>query len=686
MRAELDARAGAPADARDAPLVAFAYALACGALALSGLFPLNNPDTFGHLAQGRQIAQLGHVPARDTLSFWQAQPVVWHNYEWLSDWLSWRLYQLGGADALVVGKCLLLALSAALIVRVAQLYGSARAAAWCALLIVLAIPAARFRFTERPHLVTLPFAAIYLIGFGYLVRAWGEGTRRGDVAWIAAIGCVHVLWVNLHGSHLLGLLLSGVYFVFAFRDRAARAKLAAVLGVELVASCISPYGPAILIDAVEHVVDPVYRTLVTEWQPWQPTDPLWLLLAPIVQGLLLAASVRTLSRAGTAQRALLACACALGLASFRSIRFVAEFLLLSAPPLAIAFARWSQAWSERSMRAVFVALALIAAALVPWASRRLPPYTAIGHGLNNVGLPASSGEWLATHARAPRVLAAIEDSWYLMFAVPQARFLVDGRVPFYGPEHIQRVSMAFADPARLDQLLAQYRVDTVVPRHTFKAHQALVQSMRARPGWTLVSVEDRYSVFVRSDLQLQDGGRPRALALEPSYEAGWLLEADAAREQAIRAALGELPESENNRGYKGWVRAMLSIKPLRRPGEGNGLRPPESAAETATLRKARDWLERAAAGAEGVPIVHAYHALVCAALCDVECAEHALHEARWEGDSRETLLGAQEVALRRGQNAEVAEFLARAEHMPGASGDAWLTALRASLHTPPRCP
>jgi hypothetical protein len=154
----------------------------------------------------------------------------------------------------------------------------------------------------------------------------------------------------------------------------------------------------------------------------------------------------------------------------------------------------------------------------------------------------------------------------------------------------------------------------------------------------------------------------------------------------IEAALRALPQSENNRGYRGWVRAMLSIKPLRRMGEGNGLRAPASDAETAIMRQARDWLERAAEGAEGVPIVHAYHALVCAALCDVECAEHALQEARWEGDSRETLLGAQELALRRGQQSEVAEFLARAEQMPGAAGDGWLAALREGLHTPPHCP
>ena len=270
--------------------------------------------------------------------------------------------------------------------------------------------------------------------------------------------------------------------------------------------------------------------------------------------------------------------------------------------------------------------------------------------------------------RAPRVLAAVEDSWYLMFAVPQARFLVDGRVPFYGAEHIHRVSLAFSSARLLDELLEHYRVNVVVPRHTFKAHQLLTEHMRARSDWSLVSVEDRYAVFARNDLVLREGGPARALELEPSYETAWLLHAEPARERAIAAAIAALPESENNRGYRGWVRAMLALKPLHRPGDGNGLRAPQTPAESATLKRARDWLSRAARGAEGVPVVHAYHALVCAALCDVDCAERALHEARWEGDSRETLLGAQEVALRRGQRDEVAQFLERAERMPGGHG------------------
>ena len=656
------------------------------ALALAGVFALDNPDTFGHLAQGRQIVELGHVPARDTLSFWKAQPAPWHNYEWLSDWLGYRLYQAGGADLLLAAKCLLLAVSGALIVLLAQLVAGSRAALLCSLLLVVAIPAARFRFTVRPHLLALPFSALYLIGCSYLVRAWGKPSRRLDALVIAGIGVVHVAWVNLHGSHLLGVVLVGVYFAAALRQPAARRRLFLVLCAQLLASCISPYGPAIVTGALAHVADPAYRVILSEWQSWQPTDPLWLLLAPILQVLLLAACVRPLLRSGTAGRALLGCACVLALAAFRSIRFVTEFLLLSAPAIAFGLARLSQAVPARRLQLAFGASATLAAAVVPWSAVRLPPYLGFGHGLSMVGLPAGSGVWLAEHAQSPRVFAAIEDSWYLMFAVPRARFLVDGRVPFYGPEHIQRIRRAFGDPRVLEQVLADYRVNVVVARFTFKPHRILMHAMRERRDWTLVSIEDRYAVFVRNDLRLREGGRPRALSLQPGYELGWLLGANPARAKAILAELGRLPRSDNTLGYQGWVRAVLLLQPLRRPGDHDGLRAPRDPSEDAILRRSRAWLSRAARGAEGVPIVHAYHGLVCAALCDLPCAEHALDEARWEGESRETLLGAQEVAVREGLRDEVTQFLRKAEQVPGADGDAWLAALRAELKSPPRCP
>ena len=84
--------------------------------------------------------------------------------------------------------------------------------------------------------------------------------------------------------------------------------------------------------------------------------------------------------------------------------------------------------------------------------------------------------------------------------------------------------------------------------------------------------------------------------------------------------------------------------------------------------------------------MQAYHALVAAARCDLGTAERAIALATVHGHSRETLLGVQEIALRRGQLAEVAAFVERARQEPGAAGDGWLAALAAGSRAAPHCP
>ncbi|HEX2676849.1 MAG TPA: hypothetical protein VHM19_09420 [Polyangiales bacterium] len=670
----------------DARLARAAYVVAALALACAGFFPINNPDTFGHLAQGRQIAQLGHVPMYDSFSFFRPTPQLWSNYEWLSDLLTWKLYALGGPNALLYVKCLMLALSAVLLVRLAELLGGARAAVIACLLIVVAIPASRFRLTERPHLLALPLSAIYFLGLSYLMRGYGQARRVVDVAWIGALTLLHLVWVNLHGSHLLGLAITGVCCAVGFFDARARWKLVLVVASQLVVSCISPYGPDILIDAVAHVANPVYRKLVSEWEPWQPSDPFWLFASPILHTLLLIACVPRLLRGGTVTRALFASVCVLGLASFRSIRFVAEYLLLGAPVLALALAVMLQRISSRALAVGCAAVLVPCTVLVPWGSARLPPYLPFDNGTMLLRLPVASGRWLERHARSPRVLAAIEDSWYLMFAVPQARFLVDGRVPFYGADHLAYVGRAFNDRATLLATLAEYRIDTVVVRHTYKMQRKIFDNLRALPEFRVVSIEDRYATFVREDLPLVPGDTLRPfVALQPSYDHAWLTGADDARARAILTELSRLPDDESTRGYRGFVRAMLALRPFQRTGENNGLRAPANDAERATLRKAQAWLARASKGADGVPIVDAYHGLVSVLLCDFDAARAAFELARREHESRETLLGAQEMAVRTGDAASVQAFLAAAAAAPQAAGDVWLGALHDELQVTPRC-
>ncbi|NIT67478.1 MAG: hypothetical protein GWM93_12495, partial [Gemmatimonadetes bacterium] len=145
-------------------------AFATAAVVVAGVFPIHNTDTFGHLAQGRQIAELGYVPAVDHFSFWRDEPQPWHNYEWGSDLVTWLVFSAFGAGGLLFLKCLLLGAMAVLLLRRAA---DARRTAelsvlLTAALLLWAIPAARFRLTMRPEVFGYALSALYLVGLGRL--------------------------------------------------------------------------------------------------------------------------------------------------------------------------------------------------------------------------------------------------------------------------------------------------------------------------------------------------------------------------------------------------------------------------------------------------------------------------------------------------------------------------------------
>jgi hypothetical protein len=353
--------------------------------------------------------------------------------------------------------------------------------------------------------------------------------------------------------------------------------------------------------------------------------------------------------------------------------------------IALGIARLSERLHARAFGTA-VALALVAAsAASAWAAPRLPPAVGLGVGLSLETLPAASGAWLDQSTAAPRVLAAVEDAWFLMYAAPRAKQLADGRIPFYGAEHIQRIRQAFDDEAALHALLAQYRVDTVVVRHTDQQHRRFFAHMQRAPGFVRAVIEDGFSLFMRADTVLRDGTHPRALTVLQLYELDWLLAAPPEQKARIRAELALLPAHDNVRGYRGWVEGMLALEPFLRAGATAGVRAARDAREATQLARIQAQLERAARGAKGVPIVHAYLALVAIARCDLDVARRELEEARFESDARETLLGAQELALREGRTEDVRAFLEQAERMPQAKGDVWLDALREALKSPPRC-
>jgi hypothetical protein len=653
----------------------------------AGLFPVANPDTFGHLAAGRQIAAEGQVPRVDTISFWKPTPQPWTNYEWLSALILWEVYAHFSYNGLIFFKLALLALVAGFLLRRAFLSGGDLGTVLCSLLLIAAIPAVRFRLTERPHLWGMVFAAIFLCGLWRVSETTGAlptSSRAGR--WIAGLTITQLFWVNLHGSNLLGVTMTGIYLIAHLGQPKATRRLALLLGLQLAVSCVSPFGPAILTDAIRHVLDPQYRQVVSEWAPWNDRNPAFYFFAPIVQSALFALMVPFMLRQGARGWASMGVVLLLAIMAFRSIRFVGEYMLLSSPLLAEQLAERLRAWPKKRLIWTLLPLGIALLVIAPVSAAPLPPALPMGLGSSTRELPAGSAAWLGDAIANPRVLAAMEDSWYLTFALPQARVLLDGRVPFYGPEHVRMVASAYRSPPRLRQLLDHYRVDTVVVRHVYRGHRQVLQTMRELSNWRLVMIENAYATFTRYIPRRQALIDRRALrSLVPSYDIELFLSPHADL-RAIDRELAMIARYPNTGLYRDWVIALLSLRPLARAGGRAGLRPPETYKERASVSSALLTLRAVAAAYPDVPTVCAAYAMSAVAACQLTEARDVVKKAEAEEASRETLLLGQEIALRQGSAQSVRAFLDKAYAMPLAQNDPWLAALSDGLNRPPRCP
>ncbi len=675
----------APSAARHDP---WSLALVTSALALGALQPLSNADTFGHLAQGRTIAALGRPPALDPYSFWSETPQPWVNYEWLSDWLTWEVYALAGPNALVAIATSLVALGGALVVLLAgRLAG--RGAAWVtALLVVLAIPASRPRMSARPHLVALVLAGAYLL---LVTRPdWARRGMRAAAPTLAALFALHVLWVNLHGSHLLGAGIVLCAAITGLGERAGRGPRLAACALVALASCISPYGERIVLDALLHVFDPRYRHAITEWHSifelgdrWTIAHTCTLLAAALV-------ALATAVRGGPARAALGVVAVALGLLTLRSGRFALEMLVIGAPLVGVELALHARTAPlvERALAPATRALTALGALTLACTLAVLTTSDfPIGAGVDARTLPDDASTFIEERLPGARVLGSMPSSWYVLFRAPSARVLVDGRLPFYGPEHAAIAEAAMDTEGRLLPVVRRYGVTAVLVQHTAPPDAAALRTLAGSPRFVRAWVDGAFAVYVRADAPLAAGLDPaRFDALPSAYEPAAILGAPDDAIDGIRQDLAHLADTPGGAAFAAFVRAMLRVRPLARDGGWAGYRAPGSPDERAALALARHELDGTLRWTGPLPVLLAQRLLLAISACELEAADGALPLAREGAESRETLFGAAELALRRGDERFVRDFVARASAMPEARDDAWLAALATELDAHLRCP
>jgi hypothetical protein len=240
----------------------FLISFACVYYLINAQLLLSHWDLAWHLAAGDLIRAQGSVPFYDPWSFTSGGR-QWFNLSWLWDVFASALFQYGNFIGLIL---FVVACGAAIAGYLASvcLSGGASPIAVCisvlsACLLYPAFAAAypNIYLAVSPNISTMVFSVIF---YGECLK------KRCGRFWLPAI---MVLWANLHGGFLLGLVIVGVFCGVALlkRDWTNFKAYGFVAAGCAVATLINPLGWNIY-QGLATVLGHFSQAYITEWWPY----------------------------------------------------------------------------------------------------------------------------------------------------------------------------------------------------------------------------------------------------------------------------------------------------------------------------------------------------------------------------------------------------------------------------------
>jgi len=168
-------------------------------------------DPWWHLKTGKYLIEyMGEhgfaFPPTDVFSLTGSQ-TPWVNHEWLSDMLLYAMYLVGGLPFCVFVKALTVAATGFVIILMLRADGCRWG--WCGVGAMFAILVAQTTLYLRPPILTYFFIVLFV----YLLQHF---FLRYPIRITAALVGLEVLWINLHGGGVLGVILCGFFLAERF--------------------------------------------------------------------------------------------------------------------------------------------------------------------------------------------------------------------------------------------------------------------------------------------------------------------------------------------------------------------------------------------------------------------------------------------------------------------------------------
>ncbi len=475
-----------------------------GAVFVLGRYFKVDPDLWWHLKNGQNILATHHLPTTDSFSFTiRGQP--WISMEWLADIFFAAIARVGGLQGL---DALLILLGGAVMVALYG-YGTLRSgnskaglAAAVALLVL-----ANGSFSLRPQMLGYLFLILTLIAL--------EQFRQGDSRWIWLLPALMLVWVNAHGSFIIGMLAIGTHWfggLLEFRiggvasrkwNRLQRIYLEAVFLLCLLALTITPYGTQLAVYPFHTASSlPIGIANVMEWQSMPFNIPggkffLVLLLGFLAVQTAFRFTWRVEELALFLFGAMMACL---------HVRFVLVFVPFFAPLLATVLARWVPKYERAKDQHVLNAVLMTAAVTAMiwfFPSRAEMEKTVAEH------FPVRAVEYMQQHSIAGPLLNNYDFGGYLVWK--DRRVFVDGRADPYerGGALADYFYIMRLKPGALT-ILGTYGIESCL----LERDDPLATLLATQPEWQKVYSDDLSLLFVRRETIRPAGSAIGAARLE----------------------------------------------------------------------------------------------------------------------------------------------------------------------------
>jgi hypothetical protein len=473
----------------------FATILCLGLLAMTARSAVD-PDLWWHLRTGQWIVESGAVPHTDPFSFTRAGH-PWISHEWLSEVIFYKIWQLGGATALIIFSSLVTTFGFMLLYL--RCPGSRSTAA---AVTVLGAWAAAPSWGSRPQMFTFALASLFLL---LLERA--EKKPR----LLFSIPPLFVLWVNLHAGYALGPALLVAYALGVLAEAAIGAttwrearpvliRITLLLVICMALVPLNPSGAELYRYPLDTLRSPGMRAFIGEWRSPNFHDALYLPLLGVWLLLLTCFAISRIRPRGRTLALLLLTA----LAALDAVRHIPIFVLVAVPVIApsvpLRLLNGAAPVSANFRRVFAVSVLLLMAFFV---TVRFVSLAHKQNGMEAKDFPqkavdfllareAGKGVYRGDRDYPTRVFAYYDWGGYVIWKLfPNYRVFIDGRADLYGDSLLHEFSTAVDATSSWNKVLDDSFVDTAL----LPASSALTQALMLDAGWK-IAYRDPMAVFL----------------------------------------------------------------------------------------------------------------------------------------------------------------------------------------------